>query len=67
MVAAGITVHYLFAVVGALPTERPDLQEMVRFAIDHTFFLNLTFLAVAAALIWLPFGGSAPKGAHVRA
>jgi uncharacterized membrane protein YraQ (UPF0718 family) len=50
MVAAGITVHYLFAAVGALPTERPDLQEMVRFAIDHTFFLNLAFIGVAGVL-----------------
>ena len=58
MVAAGITVHYLFALVGMIPTERPSLQEMVRFAFDYTFFLNLAFLAAAAALLWLHFRGS---------
>jgi uncharacterized protein len=67
MVAAGITVHYLFALVGMIPTERPSLQEMVRFGINYTFFLNLAFLAVAAALLWLHFrggGGEAPVDAH---
>lgn len=53
MVAAGVSVHYLFALFGAIPTERPSLQEMVRFAIDYTFWLNLAFLAVAAGLLWL--------------
>ncbi|WP_119681952.1 permease [Indioceanicola profundi] len=57
MVAAGLTVHYLFAAVGAIPSERPALSEMVRFGIDHTFYLNLVFLALAAALAWLHFWG----------
>jgi len=57
MVAAGIMVHYLFALVGMIPTARPSLQEMVRFAIDHTFFLNLAFVAVAGALFWLHLRG----------
>jgi uncharacterized membrane protein YraQ (UPF0718 family) len=67
MVAAGITVHYLFALAGQLPTERPDLQEMVRFAVDHTLFLNIGFLAVAAALVWLHFGGGSSEGEPARA
>ena len=53
MVAAGITVHYLFALVGLIPTARPSLQEMVSFAVDHTLWLNLGFLVIAAALLWL--------------
>ncbi|KAA0686146.1 MULTISPECIES: permease [Azospirillum] len=57
MVAAGVTVHYLYALTGLTPTERPSLQEMVRFAIDHTFFLNLAFGAVAAWLLWTHFSG----------
>ena len=55
MVAAGITVHYLFALVGQIPTERPGLQEMVRFAVDYTLFLNLGFAAIPAVLLWLHF------------
>src|SRR3546814_3706979 len=43
MVGAGVTVHYLFALFGGIPTARPSLQEMVRFAIDYTFWLNLAF------------------------
>ena len=58
MVAAGITVHYLFAFLGMIPTERPSLQEMVRFSVDYTFFLNLAFLAAGAVLLWLHFRGS---------
>lgn len=57
MVAAGITIHYLFALVGMIPERRPSLDEMVRFAIDHTFFLNIAFLLVAGMLFWLHFGG----------
>ena len=63
MVAAGITVHYIFALLGMIPTERQSLREMVRFAIDYTFFLNLAFLATATALLWLHFrGGGERKG-----
>lgn len=57
MVAAGVTVHYLYALVGLMPTARPSLQEMVRFGVDYTFWLNLAFLAVAAALVWLYWRG----------
>ena len=53
MVAAGVTVHYLFALAGQIPEQRPEVSEMVRFAVDHTLFLNLGFLAVAGVLIWL--------------
>lgn len=72
MVAAGITVHYLFALVGGIPEQRPELREMVRFAVDHTLFLNLAFLALAAWLVWLQSGpgggqGQAAAGAsHAR-
>jgi uncharacterized membrane protein YraQ (UPF0718 family) len=63
MVAAGITVHYAFALIGQLPVQRPAIEEMVRFAVDHTLFLNVVFLAVAAVLLWLHFqdsGSDAP-------
>ena len=57
MVAAGVTTHYLFAAFGIIPTERPSLSEMVHFQIDYTFWLNLTFAAIGAALLWLHFRG----------
>jgi uncharacterized membrane protein YraQ (UPF0718 family) len=66
MVAAGVTVHYLFAVLGQIPEQRPSVQDMVRFAIDHTLFLNLAFLAIASVLLWLHFrgGGGSHKSAR---
>lgn len=41
MVLAGLTVHYLFAAAGAMPTKRPMLRDMVAFEIDYTFWLNV--------------------------
>ena len=63
MVAAGVTVHYLFAAVGQIPRERPELREMVRFGVDYTLFLNLAFLGVAAVLLWLWLRGRRSGGA----
>jgi uncharacterized membrane protein YraQ (UPF0718 family) len=57
MVAAGITVHYLFAILDILPTERPPLSEMVRFAIDYTFWLNIIFAVIGGALVFLHLRG----------
>lgn len=39
------------------PQRAPSLQEMVRFAIDYTFWLNLTFLGIGALLLWVHFRG----------
>ena len=65
MVAAGVTVHYLFAFAGAIPEQQPALQEMVRFAIDYTLFLNLGFAAIAVILIWMAVrGGNQAKEVH---
>lgn len=61
MVAAGITVHYLFATFGILPTQRPSLAEMVRFKMDYTLWLNLGFVALGLCLVWLQAGGRAAK------
>lgn len=58
MVAAGISVHYLFVLAGLIPEQRPALGEMIRFSVDHTLFLNVAFLAVAGALFWLHLRGS---------
>ncbi|WP_137391201.1 permease [Rhodoligotrophos defluvii] len=66
MVAAGVTVHYLFALFGALPVTRPAVTEMIRFSIDHTFFLNLAFGTLAAVLLWLHMRGPAQRHEHSR-
>lgn len=55
MVLAGITVHYLFAAVGGIPTARPEsLKSMMSFGFDtHTFWLNVIFIPVGLGLLWL--------------
>lgn len=55
MVAAGVTTHYIFAVFGILPEQRPSLSEMVAFKIDYTFWLNLVFLILGAILLSLHY------------
>jgi|tagenome__1003787_1003787.scaffolds.fasta_scaffold20830375_2 hypothetical protein len=47
-----------------MPLDRPSLQEMVRFGIDYTFFLNLAFGAVAAWLFYLHFSGRHGQQRH---
>ncbi|MGH9457812.1 MAG: permease [Thermoanaerobaculia bacterium] len=62
MVAAGITVHYLFLAIGVLPTERRALAEMVAFRIDYTFWLNVVFVTLAVALLVLRARSRAARG-----
>jgi hypothetical protein len=64
MVAAAISVHYLYVLTGLVPEARPGLEEMVRFKVDYTFWLNLVFVAVAGALLWLSWSG---RGGAARA
>ena len=54
--------HALFAVFGIMPTARPTLEEMVRFEIDYTFWLNVAFGALALALVGLHLQGKHRKG-----
>lgn len=70
MVAAGITVYLLFSALGIVPAERPRLEEMVRFEIDYTFWLNITFALVGSLLLWVHWRGRNESGArtpHARA
>lgn len=57
MVTAGITVHYIFALLSILPSGRPSLGEIVRFEIDYTFWLNIVFVIIGAVLIYLYWQG----------
>lgn len=55
MVAAGVTVHWVYAGLGALPTARPSsLMAMMEIGIDtHTFWLNVGFVPVALVLLYI--------------
>ena len=50
-VVAGVVVHGLFALVGLIPDGARNLNELARFDIDYTFFLNLVAIAVAGILV----------------
>ena len=52
MVAAGVTVHLLFSLLGIVPETRPTLHEMVRFKLDYTFWLNVLFVGIGGWLLW---------------
>lgn len=53
MVAAGVTVHALFAAIEIVPSQRSSIEEMVAFRVDYTLWLNLVFGVLGAALVWL--------------
>ena len=53
MVAAGVSVHYVFSAAGIMPVERAPLSEMISFQVDYTFWLNVVFLTLGTALLIL--------------
>jgi uncharacterized membrane protein YraQ (UPF0718 family)/YHS domain-containing protein len=55
IVLAALVVSGLFAVLGLIPSERPDIDSITERAIgwNYTTFLNIVFLGVAAILIAL--------------
>jgi uncharacterized protein len=52
MVAAGYAVEVLFGLLGITPTERDATVLEPSISWNYTTFLNIAFLAVAAALLW---------------
>jgi hypothetical protein len=50
---AGLAVHGIFQVFGAIPTDRPEAVVPDRFQWNYTTYLNIVFLLVFAALLWL--------------
>ena len=63
MVLAAMVMDVAFSALGWVPVRRPAMQmAMTRFAIDYTFWLNLVFVAVAAALFVIARRAPAPAG-----
>jgi heme/copper-type cytochrome/quinol oxidase subunit 2 len=56
IVLTALILHYLFKVLGIMPGSQQQLGEVTRFAIDYTFYLNLFFVLVAGAMVWLHIG-----------
>jgi hypothetical protein len=55
MAGAGLTVEFLFQVLGIERTERNARIETAHIAWNYTTYLNVVFLAIAAALLWRYF------------
>jgi uncharacterized membrane protein YraQ (UPF0718 family) len=55
MATAGLVVELLFSALGIVPTERNAKVETAQIVWNYTTFLNIVFLALAAALVWRYF------------
>ena len=53
MVTAGLITEGLFELFGAVPTERPTVIATDHFEWNYTTYLNILFLLVAAAILFL--------------
>lgn len=53
IVLTAILLHGLFALVGTIPESSRAVEEVTRFAIDYTFWLNLAMVAVVGLMVWL--------------
>jgi uncharacterized membrane protein YraQ (UPF0718 family)/YHS domain-containing protein len=53
MTIAGLVTELLFKVAGLVPTSRPTEIAPEHFSWNYTTILNLTFLVVFAAIVWL--------------
>jgi uncharacterized membrane protein YraQ (UPF0718 family) len=53
ILATSLIIHFTFDAIGITPKTGKQVDEVVRFALDYTFFLNILFVAVAGLLLWL--------------
>ena len=53
IVCTAILLHYAFLSFGIMPESTREAREVVQFAIDYTFWLNLVAIASTAVLLWL--------------
>ena len=53
MVTTALVLHVSFAALGWTPESARAVEEVTRFAIDYTFWLNLAMVGLAGWLVWL--------------
>ncbi len=53
IVPTALILHYLFAALGITPESSRKVGDVAHFAFDYTFYMNIVFVAVAAAVVWL--------------
>lgn len=53
IVLTALVMHVLFTALDIVPESNREVGEATRFALDYTFYLNIVFVIVAGAMIWL--------------
>ena len=53
ILSTALIVHYAFAVLDITPASDRRIEDIAQFALDYTFYMNVAFAFVAAALVWL--------------
>jgi len=53
IVATALIIHYAFGAFGITPQSGREVEDVVRFAVDYTLFLNILFVSIAGLLTWL--------------
>ena len=53
IVVTALAMHFIFGALGIIPESSRQVSEVARFELDYTFYLNMLFLAIAAAMVWL--------------
>ncbi|MEQ9398917.1 MAG: permease [Longimicrobiales bacterium] len=53
IVVTALALHFGFGALGIVPESGRAVEEVVRFAVDYTFWLNLLMAAAAGGLVWL--------------
>ena len=53
IVATSLIIHSIFDLLGVTPESGRQVQDVVRFAVDYTFFLNILFVALASLMVWI--------------
>ena len=57
IVATALTMHAAFGLLDITPDSARQVEDVVRFAVDYTLFLNIGFALAAAGLVWLSARG----------
>lgn len=66
-VATGVVIHALFALVGLLPQSAKNVQDLAKFAVDYTLFLNAFAIGVSTILVYLTRRESGREAARAAA
>lgn len=62
VVVTALLLHAGFGALGLTPEGGRAVEEITRFAVDYTFWLNAGAVAVTGGLVWLALGGESVEG-----